>query len=94
MNKIELTAQEKMDLADMVKSDTWLILLKISNVYLDGCIAALCSMGEHGDFRHNQGMIHGISMFVNELVKQSLPPNAETHFEALESALNARKARE
>ena len=92
MRNLELTAEDKMRLYDLIESDTWKIVRRISDYHYRQCLDSLLAMSDQGDFRHTQGMAHGWRYLVDAIENAAKPPNPifnDTYVS--EAALNARK---
>jgi hypothetical protein len=90
--KIELSTEERMQLADIVQSDAWKVVKKISDGHYRDCLESLLSASDSGDFRHTQGVAHGWTYLVTAIEQYAHPPSSITDAGISESSLDARKA--
>lgn len=87
---LHLEPSEKMMLADLVQSETWQVVTKVSDAMYGNCLQSLLSVSEGGDFRFTQGFAHGINGVVEHIRLLSLPPAAAEDDGISEDTLNAR----
>jgi len=88
----KLTPTEQLQLIDLIQSDGWQLVKRISEVIYQGCLEALVGISESGNFHQAQGTAYGVKLMVTEVERLAKPDIAKSNGSGVdESSLNARK---
>ena len=91
VSALDLTPEERMQLVDMVQSDAWQTVKKISDYHYQNCLELLLGVSEGSDFRHTQGIAHGWRMLIDSVEQYAKPLTSIYSDSVSEESLNARK---